>query len=61
MTNRPGKPPSTKGLPKLPPAEPVDPWTASGEEASGGRLAPSPELAEALREAAEAVPDPATA
>ncbi len=54
MTNRPGK----KNLPKLPPPEPVDPWTATGEEASGGRLAPSPELEEALREAAEAIPDP---
>ena len=54
MTNRPGK----KDLPKLPPPEPVDPWTATGEEASGGRLAPSPELEEALREAAEAIPDP---
>ena len=53
MTNRPGK----KDLPKLPPAEPVDPWAAQGEEASGGTLAPSPELEEALREAAEAIPD----
>jgi molecular chaperone GrpE len=57
MTNRPGKNQGNKDLPKLPPAEPVDPWTASGEEASGGRLAPSPELEEALREAAEAIPD----
>jgi molecular chaperone GrpE len=54
MTNRPGK----KDLPKLPPPLPVDPWGASGEEGSGGALAPSPELAEALREAAEAIPDP---
>jgi molecular chaperone GrpE len=54
MTNRPGK----KDLPKLPPAQPVDPWGSSGDEASGGTLAPSPELAEALREAAEAIPDP---
>lgn len=53
MTQRPGK----KDLPKLPPAEPVDPWSGSGEEASGGTLEPSPELAEALREAAEAIPD----
>jgi len=53
MTQRPGK----KDLPKLPPAEPVDPWAGSGEEASGGRLEPSPELAEALREASEAIPD----
>jgi len=55
MTNRPGK----KDLPKLPPPEPVDAWARSGEDdASGGTLAPSPELAEALREAAAAVPDP---
>jgi molecular chaperone GrpE len=54
MTNRPGK----KDLPKLPPAQPVDPWGSSGAEDSGGTLAPSPELAEALREAAEAIPDP---
>jgi molecular chaperone GrpE len=53
MTQRPGK----KDLPKLPPAEPVDPWAGSGEEASGGTLEPSPELAEALREASEAIPD----
>ncbi len=56
MTNRPGK----KDLPKLPPPQPVDPWGASGEEDSGGTLAPSPELAEALREASEAIPDPGT-
>ena len=49
MTTRPGK----KDLPKLPPPEPV-----LAEEASGGVLAPSPELEEALREAAEAVADP---
>jgi len=53
MTNRPGK----KDLPKLPP--PVDAWAASGEaDASGGTLALSPELAEALGEAVAAVPDP---
>jgi len=58
MTNRPGK----KNLPKLPPPEPVaavEGWESlAGEEASGGVLAPSPELEEALREAAEAVSDP---
>ena len=57
MTNRPGK----KDLPKLPPPEPVNAWASSGEEGeSGPTLAPSPELAEALREAAAAVPDPAS-
>ena len=56
MSNRPGKRDKTD-LPKLPPAEPVDPWAASGEEESGGKLAPSPELEEALREAAAAIPD----
>jgi len=57
MTNRPGK----KDLPKLPPPEPVNAWASSGEEAaSGPTLDPSPELAEALREAAAAVPDPAS-
>ena len=55
MTNRPGK----KNLPKLPPPEPVaEGWESLAEEASGGVLAPSPELEEALREAAEAVADP---
>jgi len=55
MTNRPGK----KNLPKLPPPDPVDAWAASGDGGgAGGTLAPSPELAEALREAAAAVPDP---
>jgi molecular chaperone GrpE len=56
MSNRPGKP-DKKHLPKLPPPEPVDPWAAAGEEASGGSLPPSPELEEALREAAAAIPD----
>jgi len=52
MTNRPGK----KDLPKLPPPQPVaEGWESLAEEASGGVLAPSPELEEALREAAEAV------
>ncbi len=55
MTNRPGK----KNLPKLPPAQPVaEGWESIAEEASGGVLAPSPELEEALREAAEAVSAP---
>jgi molecular chaperone GrpE len=56
MSNRPGKP-DRKDLPKLPPPEPVDPWAGAGEEASGGTLATSPELEEALREAAAAIPD----
>jgi molecular chaperone GrpE len=47
MSNRPPK----KALPKLPPAEPLASLDASGEEASGGVLEPSPELEEALREA----------
>ena len=53
MTKRPKK----DNLPKLPPAEPlVEGWESlAGEEESGGVLAPSPELEEALREAAEAV------
>jgi molecular chaperone GrpE len=55
MTHRPGK----KDLPKLPPAEPVEGWESLAEESSGGVLTPSPELEEALREAAEAVADPA--
>jgi molecular chaperone GrpE len=48
-----------KDVPKLPPAEPLaEGWESlAGEEASGGVLAPSPELEEALREAAEAVSD----
>lgn len=58
MTKGPGK----KDLPKLPPPEPlaeVEGWESlAGEEPSGGVLAPSPELEEALREAAEAVSDP---
>jgi molecular chaperone GrpE len=55
MTNRPGK----KELPKLPPPEPVaEGWESLAEEASGGILAPSPELEEALREAEEAVSAP---
>jgi len=55
MTNRPGK----KPLPKLPPPQPVvEGWESHAEEASGGVLAPSPELEEALREASEAVSDP---
>ena len=33
-------------------------WEGVAEEASGGRLAPNPELEEALREAAEAVEEP---
>jgi molecular chaperone GrpE len=55
------KRPKKDGLPKLPPPEPlVEGWESlAGEEASGGVLAPSPELEEALREAAEAVSDPA--
>jgi len=57
MTKRPDK----KELPKLPPPEPlveVEGWESlAGEEASGGVLAPSRELEEALREAAEAVAD----
>ncbi len=53
MTKRPKK----DDLPKLPPPEPLaEGWEAlAGEEPSGGVLAPSPELEEALREAAEAV------
>lgn len=43
------------GDPRSPEAEP------EGEEPSGGTLGPSPELEEALREAAAAVPDPAPA
>jgi molecular chaperone GrpE len=55
MTNRPSK----KDLPKLPPAEPLtEGWESLAEEASGGVLAPSPELEEALREAEAAVSDP---
>lgn len=53
MTKRP-----KKGQPPLPPAEPMDVegWESlAGEEPSGGVLAQSPELEEALREAAEAV------
>jgi molecular chaperone GrpE len=54
MSQRPGK----KDLPKLPPAEPVkvEGWESlAAEEPSGGVLAQSPELEEALREAAAAV------
>jgi len=55
MTNRPGK----KDLPKLPPPEPVaEGWESLAEESSGGVLAPSPELEEALREAEAAVAAP---
>jgi molecular chaperone GrpE len=53
MSKRTGK----KDLPELPPAEPIS-WESGGDEASAGRLPESPELAEALREAAEAIPDP---
>jgi molecular chaperone GrpE len=51
------KRPKKDSLPKLPPAEPLaEGWESlAGEEASGGVLEPSPELEEALREAAEAV------
>ncbi|HEY8155966.1 MAG TPA: nucleotide exchange factor GrpE [Myxococcota bacterium] len=56
MTDRPERRPGKKNLPKLPPPEPVaEGWESLAEEASGGVLAPSPELAEALREAEEAV------
>jgi molecular chaperone GrpE len=44
-----------KSLPKLPPANPVEGWESLAEEASGGVLSQSPELEEALREAAAAV------
>ena len=53
MTKRP-----KKDQPPLPPAEPMDPegWESlAGEEPSAGVLDQSPELEEALREAAEAV------
>ena len=57
MSNRPGKPDKSKDRPKLAPEEPVAPWATTGEEESGGTLPPSPELEEALREAAAAIPD----
>jgi molecular chaperone GrpE len=50
MTKRPPK----KSQP-LPPAQPVEGWGALAEEPSAGVLEQSPELEEALREAAEAV------
>ena len=54
------KRPKKDDLPKLPPPEPLsEGWESpAGEEESGGVLAPSPELEQALREAAEAVSDP---
>jgi molecular chaperone GrpE len=42
------------------PAPPLEP-DPEGDEASGGSIDPSPELEEALREAAAAVPDPSRA
>jgi molecular chaperone GrpE len=51
--------PPRKSLPKLPPPEPLsEGWESLAEEASAGVLAQSPELEEALREAANAVADP---
>ncbi|MBW2500665.1 MAG: nucleotide exchange factor GrpE [Deltaproteobacteria bacterium] len=55
MTSNPERPKSGKEPGSDPAAEPSAGWEALAEEASAGSLAPSAELEEALREAAEAV------